>query len=221
MKRALIAYNEAKKVGPYESAARSAGIEPVLACAGDDADLSGVSGLLLTGGVDVDPGLYGEERHPQTDEPVVERDRLEWRLIEEALQRDLPIFAICRGLQILNVQHGGTLIQHLDSTDRHRRRPQGDYKAGDPAHEIEIVADTLLSSIARTPRWAVNSRHHQAVGRVGNGLVVTARDDHDATVEALERPDKRFVLAVQWHPEDQAPVNEDQARLFLSFAQAL
>ena len=123
----------------------------------------------------------------------------------------MPILAICRGLQLLNVQHGGTLIQHIGALERHRVRPSS---RSVPAHSVNIVPDTTLAKIAGgSLSWAVNSRHHQAAGRIGNGLVVLARDTVDGTVEALERPDKSFVIAVQWHPENQSPVREEQARL--------
>jgi len=174
--------------------------------------------LVLVGGNDVDPARYGENRQPETEEPDSERDTAEFSLVAQALERDLPVLAICRGLQVLNVFHGGSLIQHLHPPERHQRT---DIDRSLPVHAVTIHPDTLLSAIAGTRTWQVNSRHHQAVRAVGQGLRVSAVDAEDGTVEALERPDKPFVLAVQWHPEDQAPRDPAQARIFQSFGAAL
>ena len=197
---------------------RLAGVNPVLAEAAPCLSLEEVAGLVLTGGEDVNPARYGETRRSETEEPDDERDAVELRLIEEALERDLPLLAICRGLQILNVQHGGTLIQHLDSVERHCQRPP---EKALPAHQVKIERGTVLSSIAGSEIWEVNSRHHQAVGKLGHGLIVSARDAEDETVEAVERPDKRFVVAVQWHPENQALAGPEQLKLFRRFAEVL
>lgn len=203
---------------PYEEALRAAGIEPVL-ISPDSAIPQGTSGLLLMGGSDVNPALYGEARHAETQESDDARDELECALIRDTLARDLPLLAICRGVQILNVQHGGTLVQHLDSTERHRRRTED---RGLPAHQVEIVPGTRLAFIAGNTRtWDVNSRHHQAIERLGEGLLISARDPEDGIIEAVERPDKRFVVGVQWHPENMSPVDDRQARLFQAFAEAL
>ncbi len=180
----------------------------------------GWSGLVLLGGSDVNPARYGEARQAGTDEPDDARDELECALIADALERDVPVLAICRGLQILNVQHGGTLVQHLDSSARHRQsNPEN---RGAPAHAIEIVPATRLSAIVEgAERLDVNSRHHQAIARPGSGLIVSARDGDDGTIEAVERPDKRFVLGVQWHPENMSATDAREAKLFQAFAEAL
>lgn len=217
-KRVLIPFRHAKKVMPYEEAARLGGMEPVAVSVSDPITLNGFRGLLLMGGTDVDPKLYGAAPHHETDEPDDERDDVEIRLIQEALERDIPILAICRGLQILNVQHGGTLIQHL--TDSARHHPEAPDKSK-PAHRVRFEPASLLKDVATAEEWSVNSRHHQAADRIGTGLRVSARDDQDRTVEGLERPDKRFVLAVQWHPEDQVVADKAQLRLFERFADAL
>lgn len=209
---------------PYEEALRAAGIEPVLISPDSiiraaGAIPQGTSGLLLMGGSDVNPTLYGEVRHAETQEPDDARDELECTLIRDTLARDLPLLAICRGIQILNVQHGGTLIQHLNSTERHRRRTED---RGLPAHQVEIVPGTRLACIAGNVRtWDVNSRHHQAIARLGEGLRLSALDPEDGLIEAVERPDKRFVVGVQWHPENMSPVDGRQARIFQAFADAL
>ncbi len=200
---------------PYEEALRAAGLEPVLISPESPAVPGGIQGLLLMGGSDVNPALYGGTRHAETEAPDDARDALECQLIQAALDRDIPLLAICRGIQILNVQHGGTLIQHLPSTARHRVRTAN---RGLPAHQVEIVPDTLLARVFGEPLTLdVNSRHHQAIGRLGNGLRVSARDTEDGVIEAVERPDKRFAVGVQWHPENMSPADPRQARLFEAF----
>jgi putative glutamine amidotransferase len=217
-KKVLAIYRDLDAARPYEKALYHAGVEPVLTPATGPISLDNAAGLLLMGGGDVNPARYGEAILPETEKPDDERDEVESALIQEAMGRDLPVLAICRGLQILNVQHGGTLVQHLASAERHVKRTQD---RSIPAHAVEIVPGTLLANIVGASTLQVNSRHHQAVAKVGRGLVVTARDTEDGTIEALERPDKRFVLAVQWHPENQCPVNEQQARIFRRFGEAL
>jgi putative glutamine amidotransferase len=216
--RCLVIYRAENEVKPYLAALEAAGVETVATSAAERPRLRDFEGLVLTGGGDVSPTQYGETRHPKTEDPDPERDQLEKELLAEALELDLPVLAICRGLQLLNVFHGGDLIQHLDTTERHQRsgRP-----LAQPAHRIVIEPDSLLFSIAGAREWQVNSRHHQAAKRVGQNLVVSATDPEDNTIEALERPDKRFVLAVQWHPENQAMADAGQLKLFQRFGQAM
>jgi gamma-glutamyl-gamma-aminobutyrate hydrolase PuuD len=217
-KRVLIPYRHERKVKPYDEAARAGGVEPVPILTTGAVSLEGFAGLLLMGGTDVNPKRYGEAAHAETDRPDDERDGVELELIREAIEKDLPIFAICRGLQILNVYHGGTLIQHVSSAERHAK------SGGDatlPAHDVTIEPGSLLADIAGASCWQVNSRHHQAAAQIGTELRVSARDSEDGTVEALERPDKRFVVAVQWHPEDQVFADPEQLKLFRRFAEAL
>lgn len=206
---------------PYEEALRSVGIEPVLIDPQSSTRTipAGISGLVLMGGSDVNPARYGELRQPETEDPDDARDDLECALIQEALDRDLPLLAICRGIQILNVQHGGTLVQHLETTALHRRKNED---PGLPVHQVDIVPGTRLAAIeGDLPRLDVNSRHHQAIGKVGNALQISARASEDGMIEAVERPGKRFVLGVQWHPENQAATDPRQAKLFEAFAAAL
>ena|ERR1700761_2889289 len=216
--RVLLPFRNEKKLKPYEDAIRAAGMEPVPAFVGSAVTLDPAAGVLLMGGTDVNPKRYGETSRPETDEPDDERDEVELRILGEALERDLPILAICRGLQLLNVYHGGTLIQHLSPAEPHDVETED--KAA-PAHEVAIAANTRLAQIAGKDRWRVNSRHHQAAQKVGRHLQVSARAAEDGTIEGLERSDKRFVVAVQWHPEDQALRDEEQAKLFRAFAEAL
>lgn len=216
--RVLVPYRHQKKLKPYEDALRAGGMEPVAGFVEDSISLNGFAGLLLMGGSDVNPKRYGEEPRPETDAPDDQRDETELRLIDEAIAKDLPILAICRGLQILNVYHGGTLVQHLSPPDPHDLELED--KAA-PAHEVAIEPDSRLARIAGATRWRVNSRHHQVASGIGEHLRVSARATEDGVVEGLERADKRFVLAVQWHPEDQVRADAEQLKLFRAFADAL
>ena len=216
-KQVLLPFRHLKKVRPYEAAALAGGMEPLPVSVADPVSLHHAAGLLLMGGTDVNPKRYRATAEPETDPPDDDRDQVELDLIHAALERDIPILAICRGLQILNVYHGGTLTQHLGSV---RHDPEKDDHSG-PAHEIEFSPGSRLAQIAVADRWQVNSRHHQAVARVADKLRVSAHDSEDGIVEGLERPDKRFVVAVQWHPEDQVTRYPEQLRLFQSFAAAL
>jgi putative glutamine amidotransferase len=217
-KRVLVIYRELAEAQPYSRALTAVDIDPVLVEASGPVPLDGYGGLLLTGGSDVNPERYGETISPQTDPPDELRDALECALIEECLDRDLPLFGICRGLQILNVHLGGSLVQHVDSIQRHNKRTPD---LSLPAHKVTLEPNTLLGSIAGKGRWDVNSRHHQAAARLGRGLRVAARDSEDGTVEAIEYTAGRFALAVQWHPEDQALTDSEQLKLFRAFAGAL
>jgi putative glutamine amidotransferase len=217
-KRVLIPFRHARKLRPYADAVLAGGMEPVPADVSKDVQLGDADGLLLMGGTDINPARYRAEPAPETDSPDDCRDEIEWRLIDEAMARDLPILAICRGLQLLNAHHGGTLVQHLPPASGHDVEAEN---KGLPAHEILIEEASLLGRIAGTSKWRVNSRHHQAADRVGDGLRVVARAVGDGTIEALEQPDKRFLLAVQWHPEDQINEAPEQLKLFQRFAAAL
>lgn len=167
-----------------------------------DADVDGLvdrlDGLVLSGGADVDPELYGAE--PDVNLGAVERERDEWELalFRAARQRDLPILAICRGFQLLNVAMGGTLNQHVE-LDEGAGHPQWDVDGHTTTHEVDVVAGTRTASILPSSRWAVNSLHHQTVETLAEGLIVTAVAT-DGVVEGYETPDGS-ILAVQWHPE--------------------
>ena len=216
--RVLVVYRESAEVQPYARAIESVGAVPVLGEARSGLTIGSCCGLLLTGGGDVDPSLYGETRSPETEPPDPERDAVEAALIDEALARDLPVLGICRGMQLLNVHLGGSLVQHLSTAERHvRRTPDRSL----PAHRVAIEPGSMLASIAGCDTWQVNSRHHQAVARLASGFRVSASDPEDGTVEAIELPSRRYVLAVQWHPENQAPNDSAQRNLFQSFALAL
>jgi len=215
--RAALTFRDPRKAEPYAKALRQAGIEPVLISPEKPRTLDGLQGLVLSGGTDLNPARYGETPHPGSEAPDDARDELETGLLAEALAADLPVLAICRGMQLFNVAHGGTLIQHLDNSAVHVVR--GDDPAL-PAHRILVEPGTRLAAILGEGVHGVNSRHHQAVERVGAGLRVTARSTPDGVIEALERSDRRFALAVQWHPEDQVRRDAEQRKLFEAFAEA-
>lgn len=218
MRVALTFRNEAK-IGPYEEALRGAGLEPVRVSPQEPRELRGLAGLLLTGGSDIDPARYGQP--PNGSQGVdAERDQLEAALLAEALAADLAVLAICRGVQLLNVAHGGSLIQHLAASEAHQKRCPGCQPGHHPpAHSVYITEGSRLGEIMGPGAHEVNSRHHQAADRVGDGLVVSAVSS-DGVIEALERRDRTFVVGVQWHPEDRVLVNPADRKLFEAFAAA-
>ena len=204
--RAGVTYRFENEVRRYEAALREVGIEPVRISPVEAQPLDSLDGLLLTGGTDVNPARYSAERHPETEDPDDPLDELEMGLLRDALSAGLPVLAICRGMQLFNVFHGGTLTQHLDS-----------HNSRDAIHDIQVVANSRLAAIVGEGEHAVNSRHHQAVACVGDGLIVSAKSS-DGVVEALERPGPAFAVAVQWHPEDRIMVSDTDRKLFQAFA---
>jgi putative glutamine amidotransferase len=164
---------------------------------GIEETLDALDGLILSGGSDLDPGLYGQEAHEKTSGVIEARDRAELALLEGALGRDMPVLAICRGTQVLNVARGGDLVQHLPEVvgdDRHIQTP-GTFADHDVALEEGTRLEALLGD-----ELAVKSHHHQGFGRVGDGLRVAARAG-DGTVEAVEDTSHSFAVGVLWHPE--------------------
>lgn len=176
--------------------------------------VSRLDGLLIPGGWDVDPGLYGQAPHPETNQPKPERDQWEQALIMEALRQNVPLLCICRGEQLLNVTLGGTLHQHLPDVVGN-----GNYQLGGHRFngiQVEIRPDSQLGALLGTASLdAVPVSHHQAVDRLGEGLIATAWSE-DQVVEAIEYPGHRFCLGVQWHPEQLA----DERALFAGFVEA-
>jgi len=203
--RVGVSFLREDKLAAYVDAVRAAGLEAVPISPGQSRGLDGLGGLVLTGGGDVEPSLYGAEPHVLTNHIFRERDELERNLIEEAERKDLPILGICRGLQMLNVARGGTLHQHVDG-----------HKGVE--HSVRLESASRIAVCVGTEDYTVNSRHHQAVNRVGGGLMVTARAA-DGIIEAMEDPERHFLVAVQWHPEDR-PATRD-ALLFSAFAKAV
>lgn len=171
-----------------------------------------VDGILLTGGNDVAPALYGEEKETFCGENDPLRDRMETRLIELALQADKPVFGICRGLQILNVVLGGTLYQDL-KTQTGTDQPHSMDKPYDrTVHEVNILPDTPLAELYGPGPLAVNSRHHQGIKGLAPALSAQAVAP-DGLIEAVYLPEYRFVQAVQWHPEHRWQAAESQSIL--------
>jgi putative glutamine amidotransferase len=161
-----------------------------------------LDGLILAGGSDVDPASYGAEPHPETRGTNADRDRFELSLARAALERDIPVLGICRGMQMLNVACGGTLEQHLDDIQTHRHTP-GRFCD----HEVALEPDSLAARAAGGDRVAVKSHHHQGVAQLGHGLAATGRDPGDL-IEAIELPGRQFALGVLWHPEE-----DEQSRI--------
>jgi len=184
----------------YVRMLETAGARPLVVPPSSDAvdeTLDALDGLLISGGPDVDPALYGAETHAATDEPRTARDAGELALLTGALERDLPVLAVCRGSQLLNVARGGDLVQHLPETLGHEGHK---HEAGSfSEHAVDVKAGTRLGSLVGE-HAPVRSHHHQGFGRVGEGLVETAWAE-DGSLEGIEDPTRRFALGVLWHPE--------------------
>ena len=179
---------------------------------GVEETLDALDGLLLSGGSDLDPSLYGADPHPETRHIRPERDRAELALLQAALARDLPVLAVCRGSQVLNVARGGNLVQHLPETIGHEAHRETPGVFSD--HAVEVDPDSRLGGIVGGS-VDVKSHHHQGYGEVGKGLRVVARAG-DGTIEAVEDPGQRFAVGVLWHPEE----GEDAALLEALVAEA-
>jgi putative glutamine amidotransferase len=208
----------------YVRAVEKAGGLPVVLAPGhpeDAADLlARIDGLLLTGGADVDPGLYGEEPHETVTRVIPERDAFEIALCREALHRDQALLAICRGQQVLNVATGGTLIQDIPSqvVGAHDHDPEKE--RWETAHQVRILPRTRLREILERETIEVNSFHHQAVRELGHGLVVSASSTADGVIEGVELPGRRLAVGVQWHPEAFWDQPEDFQPLFDALVKA-
>jgi putative glutamine amidotransferase len=160
-----------------------------------------IDGLVLAGGADIDPSAYGQQAHAETVDTVPERDTFEIALARAAIARDLPLLGICRGMQLINIACGGTLVQHLPEHLGHQehRRVLGSFDGAD--HDVLLSEGSLAASAAGELSHATKSHHHQGVDRLGEGLFVSGLSSMDDLPEAIELPDSRFVLGVQWHPE--------------------
>jgi len=166
------------------------GVEP-------DQLLDLLDGLILAGGRDVDPAAYGSEPHAETDDPRSERDEFEIALARRAMERDMPLLGICRGMQLMNIARGGTLVQSLP--EHLHRRSVGTFDGND--HPVRLDESSLAARAAGEVSHGTLSHHHQGIDRVGDGLRVTGWADEDELPEALEDPELQFALGVQWHPE--------------------
>lgn len=168
--------------------------------------LETLDGVLLTGGGDVDPVFYGEHRHQSVEDAEPGRDEFEIDLARRAMEQDLPILAICRGAQVLNVAAGGTLVQDIPSAVTTDLSHSITEPKNCVAHDIEVAADSRLhaalgGAVDASCACRVNSRHHQSVGTLGQRLVATAKAP-DGVIEGIEAPDATFCVGVQWHPEN-------------------
>jgi putative glutamine amidotransferase len=224
----IIALPPYARLGDYETAVRLAGGEPRrLEIGRDDPSevIREVDALLLPGGGDVEPSRYSEARHRTFEAAETGRDEFETELAQRAREVDMPLLAICRGLQLLNVARGGSLIQDIpdqvSGALNHSRREPPDLIA----HGVQVAGGSRLAQLvypdavgASTHVCAVNSRHHQAIKALGEGLVVTATAP-DGVIEAVEDPAMSFCVAVQWHPENFHRTGEFKA-LFEGFVAA-
>jgi putative glutamine amidotransferase len=208
----ITAYEEHASWGPWservvlvpstyvQAVERSGGAALVLPVQSEELQslLARVDGLILSGGPDVGAERYGESSHPASDEPRVERDAFELALVDEAGRSDTPTLAICRGMQVLNVARGGDLHQHLPDLIGHAGHSPtvGEYAL----HQVEVQPASRLAKILNGSAVDAASHHHQAIDRIGQGLVVSATAD-DGTIEAVEDPELAYFIGVQWHPE--------------------
>jgi len=166
-----------------------------------DADqlLDVLDGLILAGGRDIDPATYGAERANGTDDPRTERDEFELALAQRAMERDIPLLGICRGMQLMNIARGGTLIEHLPDVLGHEDHRAIPGAFGD--HDVRLADGSLAARAAGATMHPTKSHHHQGVDRIGAGFEVTGWAVVDELPEAFEDPTRRFALGVQWHPE--------------------
>ena len=211
----------------YVTALESAGLIPLIVPQLSNADaasavLDSVAGLVLTGGEDVDPARYGEKRHEKVRSVNAARDATEAALIKEARKRGTPVLAICRGIQMLNVALGGTLVQDIPSQCETDIAHDEESARDSRTHEISVEPGSLIATAIGTEHCTVNSFHHQSVKRVADGMRVTARSP-DGIIEGLESTDEDWwVMAVQWHPEEMTDSAEPWDRgLFKAFARKL
>jgi putative glutamine amidotransferase len=203
MQAALLPYNYLQAVQRAGAMALMLAPDPQLTVDPSEA-LDLIDGLLLAGGADIDPAAYGEARHVETVATVPERDAFELALVRAAIERDMPVLGICRGMQLINVALGGTLLQHLPERFGHseHRRVIGSFDGAD--HQARLLEGSLAARAAGETLHSTKSHHHQGVDRVGTGLLVSGTSVMDELPEAIELPGRRFVLGVQWHPEADA-----------------
>lgn len=208
----------------YLDAVTRAGAVPVLLPLIEDdkaqiALLARINGLLLSGGPDIDPKLYGEEIIPQCGEISAKRDAVEISLFLKALKMGMPVLGICRGIQVMNVALGGTLYQDIETQlEGAIKHPCYDTPR-DKVHEVTVIEGSLAHRMTGLSRFSVNSRHHQGVKRLGHGLVATAYSK-DGLIEAVDYPQEKFVTAIQWHPESLSDRFPEAQAIFTAFAEA-
>jgi putative glutamine amidotransferase len=212
----------------YIRAIEVAGAVPVLVApqfgeAAIESIMARVDGLVLTGGGDLCPELYGEQPVPEAAGMSPERDRMELEALRIALERGVPVLAICRGLQLLNVAMGGSLWQDLPSQRPgvvgHAQTAGGRHARDETTHGVSLAEGSCLAQVLGSTEVAVNSMHHQAIKELGDGVAAVGYAP-DGVVEAIEMPEERWVLGVQWHPEELFEAHEHARRLFAAFARA-
>jgi len=202
----VIGITPCNQLPDYEESVRQAGGAPRVLSMDEPPSLDGLDGVLFTGGGDIDPSYYRDSRHPHTQEPDARRDSYELALATLALRADLPVLAVCRGLQLINVAAGGTLIQDIPAQVPAAVSHQLTTPLDGIAHDVTIARDSVLAralqpQLGAGPAVKVNSRHHQSPSQIGEGFVVSATAP-DGVIEAIERPGSRFCVGVQWHPEN-------------------
>lgn len=211
--------------GYMDGILKAGGVPVILPLSADDAEIERlirmIDGLLLTGGQDVDPSLYGEERDERCGEPYPPRDTLEKKLFQKAMSLDMPVFGICRGLQFINAAMGGTLYQDLPTqfsspnAENHKQEAPRDVLT----HKVTLVQSSPLYALLEMEKLPVNSFHHQGIRMLAPGLLPSAIAE-DGLVEAIYAPHKSFVQAVQWHPECCFETDEASRKLFRAFVTA-
>lgn len=223
MSRVGVVFRSERRVVPYEEALRGVGVDPVrLNVAARTEWPSNIDGLLLAGGSDIHPSHYGCEPNGLTNNYDKERDFAEIEQLHFASDCSIPILAICRGMQLVNVFRGGTLLQDLGHDSYHLLKTTeadqpGRHRA---AHPVMVMPGTRLASILGVSTLDVNSRHHQRIETLGRGLTISACAP-DGTIEAIEGIGDEFVIGVQWHPEDRVHASVADRELFRAFANAL
>ena len=225
----VIGITQCYKFVNYERAIKEHGGQVKKLMIGEDQANTSIDGLLLPGGIDIHPDFYHEKKHPTTNcDDTKVLDEFEKSLFEEAMEKDIPVFGICRGIQIMNVTMGGSLYQHIPDqipeifpglfTDFPIHKKNGN----DTEHEIKITTESRLSQIIGESSRMVNSSHHQAVKVISDKLVVTAQSK-DGIIEAMEYPLRQFVIGVQYHPErmlQDPELQEHASKLFEAFIEA-
>lgn len=206
-----------------DSVTRAGGVPVLLPLVEDEnaqaALLKRLDGLLLSGGPDVDPAIYGEEVLPCCGEINAKRDKVEISLLRKALKIGLPVLGICRGIQVMNVALGGTLYQDIATQLPGAIKHPCYDTPKDKIHEVTALEDSWVHRVSGLKRFSVNSRHHQGIKKLGKGLVATAYSS-DGLIEAVDDPEERFVTGVQWHPESLSNRYKEAQALFDAFVEA-
>ena len=177
-----------------------------------DKIISVADGILFSGGGDIHAKFFNQKLHPKVNDINFERDEFELKLCAKAIQKNLPILGICRGMQIINIAMGGNIFQHISN---HMQNIPRDL----PIHNVNVLYGTKLFCISKAEKIKVNSLHHQAVNVLGNEIIISAKAD-DGTIEAIEMPNKKFVLGVQWHPESLYKIYDVHGKIFKEFVNA-